>query len=73
MMESLTCNYCTEPFLNFKALLEHYACFHKEKLARFMIRRKVKDGQGIVEVTSQEEACRFFGWDIKDCNIVLIQ
>lgn len=63
------CNYCPETFPNFKTLLTHYTECHKEQRKRYEVRHKNKGGRGIVDATSEEEASRFFGWQVDECKV----
>ncbi len=63
----LTCGYCHKRVPHFRALFEHYESAHKPYLKRYSVRHD--NGRGIVQATSEDEACRFFGWIRKDCKV----
>ncbi len=63
------CSYCPKGFSQFKNLVTHYESLHKEQLKRYQIHHKKRGGQGIIVATSQEEACKFLGWRVDECNI----
>ncbi len=65
----IPCRYCSAIFPNFKALFDHYKEHHKDHLKWYNVCHKKRGGQGSVEATSEEEACKFFGWQIGECEI----
>ncbi len=66
------CHYCPAVFPQFKALTEHYEANHAQHLKRYSVTNKLGKGRGIVQTTSEDEACRFFGWTPDECKVTIL-